>query len=381
MASSSTLPRLGLPVAPGRASLRLALAAALSIGLSACGKTEDPRAGAPPPPAPSGKPAACAGGGGTIADAASAAFFPRVSGTFCVDPNGGDKACGEGAPLPIDHICDLFDGECEIYKGFGVRRVVEARYVDGGGSPATIDVHLSRFATTEGAYAMFTKRVVGDGDPADEATPRAIEGGGAAALGLGNAYLWRGIYLAEITYNNETANEATVRAAGEKLLPPLVKEMGDKLPGETALPPSAAALPKEGRLPLGIRLVTKDLLADTGIGAGAFGYYKAGAKRYRVASIARADVDQAKDVLTTLGKLAGAAKEKGVGDGAVRLMHKEGGSPAAEWVFVRAGKSVFGVGDEVRVLRAGMTADDHAKVSLTKDEKIERIKKALAGPG
>jgi hypothetical protein len=155
--------------------------------------------------------------------------------------------------------------------------------------------------------------------------------------------------------------------------------MGEKLPGETALPPAAAALPKDGLLPLGVRFVTKDLLGDAGIGAGAFGYYKAGEKRYRLASLIRADAEQAKDVIDTLGKLSGATKEKGVGEGAVRFMHKEAGGPQVEWVFARAGKSVFGIGDEARVLRAGMTADDHAKVSLTREEKIERLKKALGG--
>src|SRR5579871_1476769 len=206
--------------------------AALTFLASTCSKSEEPRQGPPPPPPPAAKPAACAGGGGKIADGASAPFFPQAAGGFCVDPNGGDKAFGEGAALPIDHICDLFDGECEIYKGYGVRRVVEARYVDGGGTSATIDVHLSKYGTTEGAYAMFTRRVVGDGDPADESTPHAIEGGGAAALGLGNAYLWRGLYLVELTYNNETAAEAAIKTASDKLLPPLVKEMGSRIPGE-----------------------------------------------------------------------------------------------------------------------------------------------------
>jgi hypothetical protein len=347
---------------------------------AACNHDEEQHHGAPPPPPPSAKPAACAGGGGKIADAASAPFFPQASpslGGFCLDPNGGDKTFGEGASLPIDHICDLFDGECEIYKGYGVRRVLEARYVDGAGTPATIDVHLSKFGTTEGAYAMFTRRVVGDGDPADEATPRPIEGGGAAALGLGNAYLWRGLYLAEITYNNETAAEAQVRAASEKLLPPLVKEMGGKMPGETALPAAAAALPADGLLPLGRRFVTKDLLGVEGLGAGAFGYYRAGAKRFRLASLVRADADQAKDVITTLSKLPGASKEKGIGEGAVRVMRKEGESAPVEWIFSRSGKSVLGIGDEPRVLRAGMSADDHAKLTLTKDDKASRLKKLV----
>jgi hypothetical protein len=91
----------------------------------------------------------------------------------------------------------------------------------------------------------------------------------------------------------------------------------------------------------------------------------------------RADADQAKDVLGTLAKLPGATKEKGVGDGAVRLMHKDGEGAAVEWVFALRGKSLFGIGDEVRALRAGMTADDHARVCLSKDEKIERLKKLL----
>jgi len=355
-----------------------ALVAVLLVALAGCRDKGEPPRREPPPPA-SEKPATCAGGGGKIADAVSAPFFPQALGGFCVDPNGGDKTFGDGAAQPIDRICDIFDGECEIYLGYGARRVVEARYVDGAGSPATIDVHLSKFGTSEGAYAMFTRRVVGDGDPAEESTPKPLSAGGAAALGLGVVYPWRGAYLLELTYNNEAAAEATVKSAGERLLPPLAKEMGDKLPGETTLPPAAAALPKDGLLPLGVRFVTKDLLGDAGIGAGAFGYYKAGDKRYRLASLVRADVEQAKDVIDTLGKLSGATKEKGVGDGAVRFMHKEAGGPQVEWVFARAGKSVFGIGDEARVLRAGMTADDHAKVSLTKEEKIERLKKALAG--
>jgi len=363
-----------------RPSLFLIALALLSF--PACSKSEEPRQGAPPPPPPTTKSAACTAGGGTIADPSSAPFFPqsfgeRLSG-FCLDPNGGDKTFGEGA-LPLERMCDLFDGECEVYKGYGVRRVVEARYVDGGGTPATIDVHLSKFGTTEGAYAMFTRRVVGDGDPADDSTPHPIEGGGAAALGLGNAYLWRGLYLAELTYNNEAAAEAAIKAAGEKLLPPLIKEMGARIPGDAALPAAAAALPKDGLLPLGVRFITKDLLGVDDVGAGAFGYYKAGAKRWRVASVMRADADQAKDVLSTLSKRPGAAREKYLGDGAVRVMLKDGESAPVEWVFARAGKQVLGVGDEPRVLRAGQTADEHAKVTLTKDEKIDRLRKILPG--
>jgi hypothetical protein len=67
----------------------------------------------------------------------------------------------------MDEVCTTaFDGECEVYKRFGLDRVVVLRYVDGSGAPNSVEVNLSRFKTVDGAYAMFTKRVVADGDPA-----------------------------------------------------------------------------------------------------------------------------------------------------------------------------------------------------------------------
>lgn len=366
-------------MAPSSSALRSAIAITLAGGalaLSGC-KSDEPRR-APPPPKAASSAGACDASKPAVADAASAPFFPGKVQSFCIDPNGGDKAFGEGAPLPLDGICDLFDGECEIYKGFGVRRVVDARYVDGGGSAATIDVHLSKFATGEGAYAMFTQRVVGDGDPAGEDAPRPIEGGSAAALGVGIAYLYRGVYLAELTYADPAASEATTRAQGDKLLPELAKSMGDKLPGEIGLPLAASRLPKEHLVPLGIRYVTGDLLGVEGVGAGALGYYKDGEKRYRMSVIVRPDIEQAKDVLGTFGKVPGAIKEKNLGEGAFRFTRKaaEGGIPL-EWVVARSGKAVIGVGDEETAIRAGMNADEVAKRSLGQPEKIERLKKAL----
>jgi hypothetical protein len=175
----------------------------------------------------------------------------------------------------------------------------------------------------------------------------------------------------------EAAAEAAIKVASDKLLVPLVKQIGDKLPGDTDLPDAAGALPKDKRLPLGIRLSTKDLLDVAGVGGGAFGYYRDGDKRYRFAVMTRADEEQAKDVLATLGKEQGATKEKGIGDGGVRLVRKEGDGPAVEWLFARTGSKLVGIGDEVRALRSGMTADEVAKVSLTKDEKAARLKEIV----
>ena len=64
------------------------------------------------------------------------------------------------------------------------------RYIDGKGSPGAVNVNLSRFASVEGAYGFFTKRVVADADPA-ETVPAALDAGGAGALGSA-ALLGRG---------------------------------------------------------------------------------------------------------------------------------------------------------------------------------------------
>ncbi|MET0793682.1 MAG: DUF6599 family protein, partial [Polyangiaceae bacterium] len=136
---------------------------ALLGSASSCNKDKPVERGAPPPPIASSKPGACASGGGTVKDAASAAFFPRVAADYCLDPNGEARAFGENAPNSLDAVCtELFDGECEVYKSFGLRRVVTLRYIDGKGSPGAVNVNLSRFATPEGAYGFFTKRVVAD---------------------------------------------------------------------------------------------------------------------------------------------------------------------------------------------------------------------------
>lgn len=350
--------------------------AAASLSLSLSCEDEPAQKGAPPPP-PAAKPAACGGGGGTLKNADAAAVFPRLEGDFCLDPNDAGKVFGEGGELPLDDICELFDGECEIYKGFQVRRVVKVRYVHGKGTEATIDVHLSKYASAEHAYGMFTKRTVGDGDPADEATPTPFEAGGAAALGLGNAYLWRGAFLAEITYNDPTASVKDLEANAAKAVGPLTKAIGDKLPGETALPAAVAALPSEEMLPMGKRLVLSDVLGTEGLGAGAFGYYKRGDQRFRMISMLFGDEDQARDAMKTFGKLDGAAKEDDLGDRALRFMVAEGALPPAEWIVAQKGPRILGIGDEQRILRAGMTAEEHRKVSLPREDKVARLKKDL----
>lgn len=348
----------------------------LLVGMTGCSKERAPERGAAPPPIASSKPGACTGGGGTVKDTLSAAFFPRTAGDYCLDPNGEARAFGENAPSSLDAVCtELFDGECEVYKSFGLRRVVTLRYIDGKGSPGAVNVNLSRFASAEGAYGFFTKRVVADADPA-ETVPASLDAGGSGALGSGIAYVWRTDMVAELSYTNELEPPDQLKASAGRLLPPIAKAMGDQMPGDAHLPKAVTLLPAEHRLPMGISYASKDLLSIAGTGPGAVGFYKDGDERSRVFTLTRADEDSAKDVLKTLRKVDGAKGLKDTGVDAISFsVRDEESSPLVGWVVGRKGSTVVGVGDEVFALRGKA---DAAAARIPEAKKLERVKAILA---
>jgi hypothetical protein len=365
-----------------RARLGAPALAAAGLGAAAiggCGNDAPPRRD-PPPPASTAKAGACADAEGAPRDPIAKALLPARSGAFCLDPHGGEKAYGEDADRPFDRACEeLLDGECEVYRSFGAARTLEARYIDDAGTPATLVVLLTKFNTAEGAFAMFTLRVVGDGDPAGEAAPKPIDAPFTAALGVNNAYVVRGPYLAEIVFTDESAGSASaLQAAADRHVAPMAKEIGAKLTGDTSPPPPVAALPAAGRLPLGVRYyTTENMLGIQGAGPGAIGYYREGDKRWRVVSLLRPDADQAKDLLSLFARWPGATREKAPYDGFVRVVLQPRGELPAEWVLGRARGVVLGVGDEVRVLRATLTSADRDRVLLSTREKMEKLKGML----
>lgn len=350
---------------------------------SACDKDDKNEAArrgpAPPPPTASATPDACEKGGGTISDPASAAIFPRTVADYCVDPHGEVRLYGSNAKKGIDDICtEAFNGDCEVYKSFGLDRVAILRYVDGGGSSGSVDVVLSKYDSAEGAYGMFTKRVISDGDPAREGAPRAMQLSGVGAQGTGTAYLWKGQLVVELTYTNDQQTPKQLESTAKDLLARLGKAIAEKLPGPDTLPAAAAALPEPNRIPLGIRFEPQDAFDVRGGGAGAVGYYQDGKKRYRVLSIVRDDEAQAKDVLTSLAKREGATRVKDLGDGAVRLMVGEADEPRAEWIVARKGSRLVGVGDEELAFLPGISSDERDAVSLSRDRKLERLRDLLS---
>lgn len=339
-------------------------------------KQEPPPRGAPPPPESSAKPGACQGGGGEVKDPVSAPFFPRKLGAFCVNPEGETQAYGEKAPGPIDGICKMFDGGCELYRNHQVKRTVSLDYVNGDGSGATINAILSQFASSEHAYAMFTYRVTSGEDPTRPDMPKKTEVGAPAAMGTGSLYAVKGPYLLELSYVNseESGDEKKLRASAEKHLPGVAKGILGQLPGAATPPAAVALLPAEHLLPMGVSFSMGKSLGVEGTGNGAHGFYKDGDRRYRVMVLLKDDPEQAKDTLKSFSKIKGSQEEKNLGEAAVRVMLQEQtDDPKSEWIVARKGKLVVGVGDDNFALKGG----DALKVSLPKDEKIKRLKSIL----
>ena len=360
------------------------LSTCLLLLLSACSgcSKDDKRGGGdtpppPPPPSASGaKAGACTSGGGALTDAISAPFLPKTVSGYCVDPQGEVKTYGEKGKLSMDEVCTTaFDGECEVYKRFGLKRVVSLHYVDGSGQGGTVEVNLSQFADVAGAYGMFTLRVVA-GDPAEPSTPKPFAAGGAGAIGTGRAYVWRGQYLVELQYVNEQESPDQLAKSSDAILRAVGVEVGGKLPGVLTLPPAAQALPEQNRLANGIVFQPKDVLEWKGVGPGAMGFYKEGDRRWRTLAIFRDDVEQAKDAFKTIKSKPGTLPVAAMGDEAAHVVvAPAGGGPKIELLVVRKGSTIWGIGDEEYALRG----PDKDKARFTKEEAVAKIKPLLAG--
>ena len=379
MAEALPVRRLLLPSPTRRPSFfaLLFLAVSISTGCDKDGAKGD-HPPPPPPPSPAASVAtdACADGGGVDSDAITAPLVPRMAGGYCIDPQTEPKTYGDQGKLSMDEVCTTaFDGECEVYKRFGLDRVVVLRYVDGSGAPNSVEVNLSRFKTIDGAYAMFTKRVVADGDPA-RASVTPLQAGGAGAASSSNAYVWRGLYLAELTFVTEDTKMSAlaIAQANKKATGAIAADIGGRLPGAPDLPPSAAALPTEMRLPLGIAYHPKEALGLSGIGPVAIGFYKSDEKRWRSLAMVRADADSAKEAFRAFKLRPGSLPIKALGDEAVQVVLQEAPDRAkAEYVVARKGSTVAAIGDEELVLDPSVPTEKLAPLKLTKDEKIQKL--------
>jgi uncharacterized protein DUF6599 len=374
--------RAPMNAVPSPLTTFLTFALCATAGVSGC--KGDERKGDVPPPPPAAAPAApssgaanlCATGGGKDTDSISEPFIPRTAGGYCLDPQGEPKTYGAQGKLSMDEVCTTaFDGECEVYKRFGLDRVVVLRFVDGTGAPNSVEVNLSRFTTTDGAYAMFTERVVAEGDPA-RASVHEAPFKSLGAMSSSNAYVWHGQYLVELTFVTEDTKitPEQMATANQESTGVIAKQIGARLPGGDDRPPAATALPAASQLPLGIAYYPKGGLGLTGVGPMAVGYYKDGDRRWRQIAVVGKDADAAKETFRAFKQRPGSLPLKDMGDEAVLVVLQEGPERArAEYVVARRGSLVEGVGDEELVLDPATPASKQAPLKLTRNEKIAKV--------
>lgn len=335
--------------------------------------------GEAPPPQEAPKAGVCDGGGGL--GRYDAEPFPRAHEGYCIDPHGDVRGYGMSLPGSLDDVCvELFNGECEVYKRYGLDRVTTLRYVsgasvDGRGSNAAVSVTVSRFSRQGGAYGFFTKRVLGDDDPLG-LSAKPLDAGNAGALGGGVAYVWRGRHVLELAYVNEDEAPEELRASSAKILPSLARALADALPGEKEPLEEIALLPEEDRIPLGVRFAAERVLDVPGAGPGIVGHYRKGDRRWQVLVAVREDEQGAGDLLNTLSQAGKGWPTPLKQHRAVKVRF----APAEDqkvrvWYFARRGRVVVGVGDEVFPPPPSATDGDEAPVSadLTDAERLARL--------
>ena len=300
---------------------------------------------------------------GAVDDPMSAAFFPAVVPGACLDPKGDTRTFGERAKSTLEELCTTaFDGECEVYRGFGVKRVVGVRYVENLGKQGTVEVYVNQFATSAGALGMFTKRVVGESDPSDAQAPKSFGAGERSGLGTGRGYVWKGSYLVELTYTNDdgTLTQDAFKAAADALLAPLGKAIGANLPADATPIPSVSALPVGSLVPGGVNFFPTDGFRIPHLGPVAEGFYRDGAKRFRMFAIARTDANDAKSDMRLFKTRPKAKPESGIGDEAVSVELNGGqGAGGSSYVVARMGSTILGVGTEP--FASDATLDDAAR--------------------
>lgn len=268
--------------------------------------------------------------------------LPRKVGGYCVDPASDVRAYGVVAPSPLDDVCvELFNGECELYKSYGLEKVVTSRYVPDDGSSKQVTVVLSSFRHSEGAYGFYSRRVLGDDRPS-QLTVKPLDLEGRGVLGVGMAVVFRGKHVIEATYVSEEETPEEIEENAPLALIPLSREMAHSLRGTTVPALGIQFLESLGAGTTGTLVLSDGILSERGTGPGQVAYFEKTPTPHRVLLAERRDEDGAKDLLRLLRRALPGEKVKGKELFEVR--HTREGEPPESWYLARSGAALFLVG-------------------------------------
>ena len=239
---------------------------------------------------------------GQVAEAPMDGLPGRVGG-FCLDPNADVKRYGEGTSLPLDAVCvELFNGECEIYKRYGLQGVKTTNYIAAKSPTTSVAVVVSAFQSSAGAYGFFTRRVLGDGLPS-QVTVRRLDVPGRAAQGPGALYIWRGKQVVEMNYVSELETPEEIIKSGEIVLRELARATSALLLGSTEPQASVLLLEAVIKQDFGVVVHADGLLGQHGSGPYAVGFVESSEgirEPYRLLVAERRDESSASDLVKTI---------------------------------------------------------------------------------
>lgn len=307
-------------------------------------------------------------------DRAPVIGLPARVGKFCVDPNADVRTYGAIGSSPLDGVCvELFNGECEVYKSYGLEGVKTLRYVEGGGGSVVVNVVVSSFRRSTGAYGFFTRRILGDGLPS-QVTVAPLDVKGRAVAGVGTVVVWRGKDVVELTYVSEVATPEEVETQSPKILHPMARAVAEELVGDVEPERAVRFLEALTADKLGVSVLVEGLLGVSGTGPGAIGYFSKGATAHRIAIAERRDKAGADDLLGLLRRSGSGRKLKGSDVIELRLT-REGAAPET-WYLRRNDDTVLAVGplDEPEAAPETSTPSDRkAEQAAWKDFAIRRL--------
>ncbi len=320
--------------------IRRAYFQALIFGASllvfgACREREKEGVAPPAPPSRENQPCKAVG-------PAPLAGLPARAHGYCIDPSSDVRRFGPGTPAPLDNVCvELFNGECELYKNYGLEGVKTLRYIPENGAPLGVNVVVSSFRRSQGAFGFYTRRIL-SGDLPSRATVKPLAVVGRAVAGVGMTVVWRGKHVVELTYVSDLETPREVEENSPRILHPLSVKISETLVGPRQPERIVRFLETEHLDTLGISVAPDGLLGIKGSGPATSGYYSGAKMPHRVVLAERRDKRGTSDLLRLL-RQSGTAKKLKARD-IVRLRRTQEGRPPETWYFRRQRNLLLGVG-------------------------------------
>lgn len=352
-----------------RSRVPASLFGVLSCALFFCSCNREEERGEAPPPKVAPKVNACDGG-----SRPPVVGLPSRVGEFCVDPHADVRRYGALGATPLDGVCvELFNGECELYKSFGLEGVKTLRYIENSGSPVTVNVVASSFRRSSGAYGFFTRRVLGDGLPS-QVTVEPLVVQGRAVAGVGTIIVWRGKEVVELTYVSDEATPEEIEKQSPKVLQPLARAVAEELVGPSEPERAVRFLESLGADKLGVSVFVEGMMGVSGTGPGTMGYFSSGAMPHRIVLAERRDKAGADDLLGLLRRAGTGKKLEGRDIIELRLT-REGASPET-WYLRRNEEVVLALGpleDPMATAETSSPADRKVEQATWKEFALRRL--------